>query len=158
GGSGVAMPGTHELNGDDPVVAGITFPNGSVQIAGDYNRVTRNLFTDFSRIAVGVSGGAYNRIDHNEFADMSSAGGERGYVAVNIGPAPNTTTTRGNRIDHNYFHDYPDWGMNGHEAIWLGSHMRQITIVTETLVDHNYFENIDSDGEIIKVTTDRNFL
>jgi chondroitinase B-like protein len=155
-GATVTMTGTFTLSGQYAVLTGIQFVNGQVKVNGDFNRITRNRFTKFARTAVTLnSGAANNRIDRNEFDNMVS-GSTATYVAVSVNPASGDSTTTNNRIDHNYFHDFPDWNVNGHEAIWLGHSVQQNLSTTKTLIDHNLFQRTNGDGEIIKSVTNYN--
>lgn len=155
-GEQVVFTGLFTLAGKYGVLEGCEFHNGRVVVKGDYNRVTRNYFHDFTSTAIYIQeGGSYNRIDHNEIANMNHdpdvlCQGIR--VRVN---EPADLRTKGNRIDHNYLHDFPDRGGNGHEAIAVANNTHYWP---ETYIEYNLIENAYADGETISIKSSGNYL
>jgi poly(beta-D-mannuronate) lyase len=106
-----------------------------------------------------------NRIDHNEFGPNSVDGHmiwPRGNPVIPGNPTPNReqwamgngpinpNIARDTQIDHNYFHDHMNTVSNGAEVIVPGG-MGQTGDYqfTNTIIEHNLFENSWGDGELI---------
>ncbi|MFD6177976.1 MULTISPECIES: polysaccharide lyase 6 family protein [unclassified Isoptericola] len=144
------------------VVRGLTFRNATTlkTTSSTHVRFTRNdLALRFeppvdptsSRhwLQLSGEGSAFNRIDHNAFHDKPLMGN---YVSV-FGGA--TQISQHDRIDHNLFADSPAQPVNGAEAVRLG-----VSAVSDSssfaVVEHNLFENVDADAEIVSLKSDDN--
>ncbi len=144
------------------VVRGLAWRNAAtLKIEASTNvRLTRNDFRlafeppadpSSSRhwVSIAGEGSGYNRVDHNAFAGKTVLGN---YVTVYGGA---TQISQHDRIDHNYFSDSPAQPVNGGEAIRLG-----VSAISDSssfaVVEHNLFENCDSDPEIVSLKSDDN--
>ncbi|MCZ2263619.1 polysaccharide lyase 6 family protein [Isoptericola sp. QY 916] len=144
------------------VVRGLTFRNATTLkiTASTHVRFTRNDVAlrfeppadpTSSRhwLQISGEGSGYHRIDHNAFHDKTLMGN---YVTVYGGA---TQISQHDRIDHNWFADSPAQPINGGEAIRLG-----VSALSDSssfaVVEHNVFENTDSDPEIVSIKSDDN--
>ncbi|MFE5290563.1 polysaccharide lyase 6 family protein [Isoptericola sp. NPDC056618] len=144
------------------VVRGLTFRNATTLkiTASTHVRFTRNDVAlrfeppadpTSSRhwLQISGEGSGYHRIDHNAFHDKTLMGN---YVTVYGGA---TQISQHDRIDHNWFGDSPAQPVNGGEAIRLG-----VSALSDSssfaVVEHNVFENTDSDPEIVSIKSDDN--
>ncbi|GAB6937874.1 polysaccharide lyase 6 family protein [Isoptericola variabilis] len=144
------------------VVRGLTFRNATTLkiTASTHVRFTRNdVALRFEAPAdptssrhwlqISGEGSGYHRIDHNSFHDKTLMGN---YVTVYGGA---TQISQHDRIDHNWFGDSPAQPVNGGEAIRLG-----VSALSDSssfaVVEHNLFENTDSDPEIVSIKSDDN--
>ncbi|MFD6133792.1 polysaccharide lyase 6 family protein [Isoptericola sp. NPDC060257] len=144
------------------VVRGLTFRNATTLkiTASTHVRFTRNDVAlrfeppadpTSSRhwLQISGEGSGYHRIDHNSFHDKTLMGN---YVTVYGGA---TQISQHDRIDHNWFGDSPAQPVNGGEAIRLG-----VSALSDSssfaVVEHNVFENTDSDPEIVSIKSDDN--
>ena len=144
------------------VVRGLAWRNAAtLKIEASTNvRLTRNDFRlafeppadpSSSRhwVSIAGEGSGYNRVDHNAFAGKTVLGN---YVTVYGGA---TQISQHDRIDHNSFSDSPAQPLNGGEAVRLG-----VSAVSDSssfaVVEHNLFENCDSDPEIVSLKSDDN--
>lgn len=84
--------------------------------------------------------GTDNRVDHCFLQGKNDASPT---MTVWVGDAPNR-----HRIDHNYFKDRPALGKNGGESLRVGTSEVSMTN-SQTIVEHNLFENCDGEVEII---------
>ncbi|MFI2363387.1 polysaccharide lyase 6 family protein [Promicromonospora sp. NPDC019610] len=100
-------------------------------------------------VSIAGEGSGHHRVDHNAFAGKTVLGN---YVTVYGGA---TQISQHDRIDHNYFADSPAQPVNGGEAIRLG-----VSALSDSssfaVVEHNLFENCDSDPEIVSLKSDDN--
>ena len=84
--------------------------------------------------------GADNRVDHCYFAGKRNRGTT---LVVWV-----TETAGSHRIDHNHFGPRPELGKNGGETIRIGtSDVSELN--SRTIVEENYFERCNGEGEII---------
>lgn len=84
--------------------------------------------------------GTENRIDHCYFSGKKNQGAT---LVVWVGEAPGE-----HRIDHNHFGPRPQLGKNGGETIRIGiSETSEFN--NRTVVEENYFERCNGEGEII---------
>jgi hypothetical protein len=144
------------------VVRGLTFRNATTLkiTASTHVRFTRNDVAlrfeppadpTSSRhwLQISGEGSGHHRIDHNAFHDKTLMGN---YVTVYGGA---TQISQHDRIDHNWFGDSPAQPVNGGEAIRLG-----VSALSDSssfaVVEHNLFENTDSDPEIVSIKSDDN--
>lgn len=99
--NGVRITGALNLNGTGGIFQGFEI-TGGVNIAGDYNRVTRALFTASGQIDF-KEGASYNRIDHNDFIQPGQVSGETGATIAFYRPRSVAQMYNSNRIDSNFF-------------------------------------------------------
>ena len=84
--------------------------------------------------------GTHNRVDHCYFAGKQNKGTTFVvWVAEKAGS---------HRIDHNHFGPRPKLGKNGGETIRIGT-SESSKLVNRTVVELNYFERCDGEGEVI---------
>ncbi|GAC13838.1 chondroitinase-B domain-containing protein [Aliiglaciecola lipolytica] len=97
--------------------------------------------------------GSNNRFDHNWVSGKSTQGA---LFIVERGDAPGTEDRT--QIDHNYFGDrppkdglaYADQSDNEYEGIRIGSSNTH-TSDSFAVIEHNYFEAIDAEAEVISI-------
>ena len=99
--TGVRLTGALNLNGTGGIFQGFEI-TGGVNIAGDYNRVTRALFTASGQIDF-KEGAAFNRIDHNDFIQPAQVSGETSTSIAFYRPRSVAQMYNSNRIDSNFF-------------------------------------------------------
>jgi len=99
--NGVRLSGTLQIAGSGGIFQGFEI-TGGVNIAGDYNRVTRALFTGNGQIDF-KEGASYNRIDHNDFIQPAQVSGETGATIAFYRPRSVSQMYNSNRIDSNFF-------------------------------------------------------
>lgn len=84
--------------------------------------------------------GTHNRVDHCYFAGKQNQGATT-VVWVEENPGRH-------RIDHNHFGERPELGSNGGETLRIGT--SQVSeLSSQTLVEHNYFEQCNGEAETI---------
>ena len=91
------LSGKLKLAGDHLVVSGLKVDGGRIEMMGQDNRVTRNLFLSGGGLIIR---GASGRIDHNEFRPESGNGID---VALKLSRGDRRPAT-GNLLDYNLFH------------------------------------------------------
>lgn len=155
------------MTGEYVVFQGFVFQNGTLdssllQTRANSNtpcnhcRITENAFIDMDE---GVEDstkwmqiyGSDNRIDHNWFSGKTTQGA---LLVIERGDAPGTEDRT--LIDHNYFGDRPPMGGkayanssdNENEGIRVGSSNTHTTD-SFAIIEHNYFEGIDAEAEVI---------
>ena len=84
--------------------------------------------------------GSNNRVDHCYFAGKQNQGTT---LVVWVTKEPGS-----HRIDHNHFGPRPELGKNGGETIRIGDSDTS-EFVSGTIVEHNYFERCNGEGEIV---------
>lgn len=94
---GAVLAGRMKLTGSHLVVSGLKVDGGGIEVGGESNRLTRNLFNTGGGV---VLRSARSRVDHNEF-DTPGGGG----IDLALKLSKNDRRpARENLIDHNYFH------------------------------------------------------
>ncbi len=154
-----------KVTGDYNVVAGLIFTNGHptddkgvIELRGSHNRLNNNKILDFENKSCGTDVcdkwvsvyGTYNEIDHNHFEGKTTSGALL-TVWREVGKADY------HHIHHNYFKDYtnPNNISNGLEAIRIGTSTESQSD-SYTVVEHNIFENMDGEVELISIKSGRN--
>lgn len=84
--------------------------------------------------------GANNRVDHCYFSGKQNKGTT---LVVWVKEKPGA-----HRIDHNYFGPRPELGGNGGETIRIGDSDTS-ELVSQTIVESNYFERCNGEGEVV---------
>jgi poly(beta-D-mannuronate) lyase len=155
------------MTGEYVVFQGFVFQNGSLDSSllqtransstpCNHCRITENAFIDMDE---GMDDstkwmqiyGSDNRIDHNWFSGKTTRGA---LLVIERGDAPGTEDRT--LIDHNYFGDrppidgkaYADSSDNEYEGIRVGSSNTHTTD-SFAIIEHNYFEGIDAEAEVI---------
>ncbi|MFE3448293.1 polysaccharide lyase 6 family protein [Nonomuraea sp. NPDC059194] len=154
------------LNSPDLVVSGLTFTNGTVPAGkgsvitfnSDRGRVTDTAVVDFNPAEpqtpyywVYFRGGA-NRFDHSLLEGKNHqepvVGNDRGLAA------------KYNKVDHTRFANVPNIGRNGMEALRIWGYGQWGDLGTEEgayfTIEHNLFEHVDGDDEIISLKSNHN--
>ena len=121
-------------------------------------RITENVFVNMDGDPNDSSKwfqiyGTGNRFDHNWVSGKATRGA---LFVIERGNAPGTQDST--QIDHNYFGDrppkdglaYADGSDNEYEAIRIGSSDTH-TSDSFAVVEHNYFEAIDGEAEVISI-------
>lgn len=157
------------MTGEYTVLQGFVFQNGTIDnsllqtransnTGCNYCRITENTFINMD---AGIDDstkwfqiyGTDNRFDHNWVSGKVSKGAlfvvERG---------SDTGTEDRTQIDHNYFGDrppkdgfgYAEGSDNEYEGIRIGSSSTH-TSDSFAVVEHNYFEQIDGEAEVISI-------
>ena len=99
--NGVRITGALNINGTGGIFQGFEI-TGGVNIAGDYNRVTRALFAGNGQIDF-KEGASFNRIDHNDFV-LPAEASDAVYTAIAFyRPRSVAQMYNSNRIDSNFF-------------------------------------------------------
>jgi poly(beta-D-mannuronate) lyase len=166
---GVILTGSSNLDisGAHLVVDGLTFQDGRPQ--GDHiirfngplgkasnSRLTNTTITNYNPTDINdryfwVSlYGQDNRVDHSRFTGQNHSG-----VTV-VAWLDNNVEAR-HRIDHNHFADRPEGNDNGFETIRLGTSEVSNTNAKIT-VEHNLFERVDGEIEIISNKSNDNIF
>lgn len=92
--------------------------------------------------------GHNNRVDHNYFKNHNHSG-----VTVVAWRKPDVSDHH--RIDHNYFVDRPQGNANGWESIRIGTSADSLSD-SHSVVEHNLFERVNGELEIISNKSGRN--
>ena len=157
------------MTGEYVVFQGFIFKDGSMDssliqtransnTACNYCRITDNTFIDMDE---GMDDstkwfqiyGSNNRFDHNWVSGKTTRGA---LFVIERGAAPGTEDRT--QIDHNYFGDrppkdglaYAENSDNEYEGIRVGSSDTH-TSDSFAVIEHNYFEGIDGEAEVISV-------
>ena len=157
------------MTGEFVVFQGFVFKDGTMdnsllQTRANSNtacnncRITENTFVNMDQ---GIEDntkwiqiyGENNRIDHNWISGKTTAGA---LLVIERGDAPGTLDRT--QIDHNYFGDrppknglaYAQGSDNEYEGIRVGSSNTH-TSDSLAVIEHNYFEGIDGEAEVISV-------
>jgi poly(beta-D-mannuronate) lyase len=157
------------MTGEYVVFHGFVFKDGSIdssllQTRANSNtpcnncRITENTFVNMDQ---GIDDstkwiqiyGENNRIDHNWISGKTTRGA---LFTIERGDEPGTVDRT--QIDHNYFGDrppkdglaYADGSDNEYEGIRIGSSDTH-TSDSFAVIEHNYFEGIDGEAEVISV-------
>jgi poly(beta-D-mannuronate) lyase len=155
------------MTGEYVVFQGFVFQNGTLDSSllqtransstpCNHCRITENAFIDMDE---GMDDstkwmqiyGSDNRVDHNWFSGKTTRGA---LLVIERGDAPGTEDRT--LIDHNYFGDrppidgkaYADSSDNEYEGIRVGSSNTHTTD-SFAIIEHNYFEGIDAEAEVI---------
>lgn len=105
---GADLAGRLRLAGRHLVVTGLRVDGGTIEVVGDGNRVTRNLFHTGGGL---ILRGARSRIDHNEFATPAGNGIDLALKLSKNDRRP----ARENLIDRNYFRSRTSSGGGGNQ-------------------------------------------
>ena len=157
------------MTGSYAVLQGFIFKDGTIdnsllQTRANSNtacnncRITENVFMNMD---AGITDstkwfqiyGSGNRFDHNWVSGKTSRGA---LFVIERGSAPGTEDRT--QVDHNYFGDrppkdglaYADGSDNEYEGIRIGSSDTH-TSDSFAVVEHNYFEAIDGEAEVISI-------
>jgi len=157
------------MTGEYVVLQGFIFQDGTidsslVQTRGNSNtpcnncRITENAFIDMDRNVDDSTKwfqiyGSNNRFDHNWVSGKVSRGA---LLIIERGSEPGTEDRT--LIDHNYFGNrppkdglgYADGSDNEYEGIRVGSSDTHTSDSFAT-IEHNYFEGIDGEAEVISI-------
>jgi poly(beta-D-mannuronate) lyase len=155
------------MTGEYVVLQGFIFKDGTLDSSllqtransstpCNHCRITENAFIDMDE---GMDDstkwmqiyGSDNRIDHNWFSGKTTRGA---LLVIERGDAPGTEDRT--LIDHNYFGDRPPIdgkayaasSDNEYEGIRVGSSNTHTTD-SFAIIEHNYFEGIDAEAEVI---------
>ncbi len=93
--------GKINVNGNGLIMNGFTVTD-QITVDGDYNRVTRSLFTGEGQLDY-EEGSQFNRVDHNDFIVPQRQTGEEGTTIAFYRPRSTEQMYNNNRIDSNYF-------------------------------------------------------
>ncbi|ETW91984.1 MAG: hypothetical protein ETSY1_45800, partial [Candidatus Entotheonella factor] len=152
---------TLTLSGTYGVVTGLIFDNSMVQVSGNYNRVSRNVFRNGTgkdiSAAISIHQGSYNRVDYNEIVDWQ----KRGIRVIPKGSkkgGKDDTSTQHNRIDHNYLHKFEGNQTNGTEGIQLGKGMNNTFVKLLTVVEYNLLDQVINDDEVVSIKSSENVV
>lgn len=135
-------------NGFTPTTELISFRKDSKKMANNC-RLTQCVIDNFSNPERHESDywisiyGKNNRIDHNHIVGKQNLG-------VTMAVRLETVDSQENhhQIDHNYFGPRPNLGSNGGETIRIGTSHFSLTD-SKTIVEYNYFDRCDGEGEIV---------
>ena len=114
-------------------------PARHCRITGCSFEQTRPSAVDKKTLWVNLYGEA-NRVDHCYFAGKQNSGTT---LVVWVDETPG-----GHRIDHNHFGPRPVLGENGGETIRIGT-SESSELVSRTVVEENYFERCNGEGEVV---------
>lgn len=123
--------------------------------AAHHSRLTNTVISEFSKergqsdVWVGLFG-THNRVDHSFFHGKTSQS------ALLIVWRPDETPQY-HQIDHNYFKDIPVLGMNGAEAIRVGTSDTSMSD-SHTTIEYNLFEQANGEGELISLKSGQNVI
>lgn len=153
-GGGAILLGRLSVRGSFVRVSGLTVEGGSIDVYGNKVRISRNYIKDGKKNpAVRLLGGAArNRVDHNEIFNMSSQG-----IQLKLAKDDPIRSIE-NRIDHNYFHDFASGRMTKGEALEIGDKNDMSDVVTRTRIDHNLFQRINIDDEVMTLKSSGNLV
>lgn len=171
------------MTGEYVVLQGFIFKDGSLDNQVIQTRANSNTPCNHCRITenslinmdAGITDstkwlyiyGSDNRIDHNWFSGKTTRGPllaiDR-YVADGV-PLDETFEIDRAQIDHNYFGDrppvngkaYADSSDNDYEAIRIGTSDSH-TLNSYSVVEHNYFERIQAEAEVISNKSGHNII
>jgi len=135
-------------NGYTPTTELISFRKDSKKLA-NHCRLTQCVIDNFSNPERFESDywisiyGKNNRIDHNHIEGKQNLG-----VTLAVRLETEECQENFHQIDHNYFGPRPNLGSNGGETIRIGTSHFSLTN-SRTIVEYNYFDRCDGEGEII---------
>lgn len=156
--NGVVLTGQSTLSiaGDYLQVENLVFRGGKVtgnviefrrgSVVSNHCRLTRVIVEDYSPDDKSIDSkwislyGTYNRIDHCSVQGKTNIGTT---LVVWMDETPDH-----HLIDHNYFGPRPELGENGGETIRIGT-SDWVSYGSNTIVEHNLFEECDGEVEII---------
>lgn len=133
-------------------ISGLVVDGGSIDIYGHKNRISRSHFKNGKK-SPGIrllEGASRNRIDHNEFSEMQTQGIQLKLAEDDRGQSIE------NRIDHNYFHDFTSGKTKVGEAIEIGDQNKTTDYMTRAGIDHNLFQRINIDDEVMTLKSSGN--
>lgn len=154
------------LNSPNLTVNGLTFtdgraPDGALSVItfnSDYGRVTDTAVVDFNPAQAQTAyywvffKGGHNRLDH---ALLKGKNHQEPLVGNDRG-----TAAKYNAVDHTRFADVPNVGRNGMEALRIWGYGQWGDLGTEEgayfTIEHNLFEHVDGDDEIISLKSNHN--
>lgn len=148
------------ITGHYTVLTGMDFQNSMVEIEGDNNRVTRNLFRDgqtggnSARLHSAVviwRGASNNRVDHNEIKDWR----RRALRNRSI-----TARTNNNRFDQNYLHNLTGANpkSNSGEAFQIGAGHHDPAFSPRTCIEFNLVDTFSNEGELLSIKSNENYF
>jgi poly(beta-D-mannuronate) lyase len=135
-------------NGFTPTTELISFRKDSKKNANNC-RLTQCVIDNFSNPERHESDywisiyGKNNRIDHNHIVGKQNLG-----VTMAVRLETVESQENNHQIDHNYFGPRPNLGSNGGETIRIGTSHFSLTD-SKTIVEYNYFDRCDGEGEIV---------
>jgi poly(beta-D-mannuronate) lyase len=156
--NGVVLSGgsTLSIAGDYLQVENLIFRDGNVagnviefrrgSVFSNHCRLTRVVVEDYSPDDKSINSkwislyGTYNRVDHCSVQGKTNIGTT---LVVWLDETPDH-----HQIDHNYFGPRPELGENGGETIRIGT-SDWVSYESNTIVEHNLFEECDGEVEII---------
>ncbi|QBN17459.1 chondroitinase-B domain-containing protein [Flavobacterium nackdongense] len=142
-------------NGFTPTTELISFRKDSKKLA-NHCRLTQCVIDHFSNPERFESDywisiyGKNNRIDHNHIEGKQNLG-----VTMAVRLETEESQENNHQIDHNYFGPRPNLGSNGGETIRIGTSHYSLTN-SRTVVEFNYFDRCDGEGEIVSNKSCRN--
>jgi hypothetical protein len=161
GGAIIAGTASFTITGSSYVtIRGLKFVNQktAVTIVGsDHVELTQNRFqlaaqaTAHQWVALNGALSTDTWIHHNEFGPRQ----DLGQMIALEGPASPPQVAQRTLIECNYFHDAAPQTMNGGETIRIGLSTLQRSSGYNT-VQHNLFENCDSDAEVVSTKSSNN--
>jgi poly(beta-D-mannuronate) lyase len=160
----VILSGSSNLRiaGDYLVVDGLYFKNGYSGSGGaiEFRNGTKNLSNHCRLTNTAIENcnpadanindkwvslyGSHNRVDHCYFKGKNNIG----TTLVVWFERTSAPPAHYHLIDHNYFAHRPELGQNGGETIRIGTSTYSMSD-SYTIVEHNYFEYCNGEGEII---------
>lgn len=154
------------LNSPHLTVSGLTFTDGQapdgaqsvITFNSDHGRVTDTAVVDFNPAEPQTAyywiyfKGGHNRLDHSLLRGKNHqepvVGNDRGLAA------------KYNAVDHTRFADVPNVGRNGMEALRIWGYGQWGELGTQEgayfTIEHNLFEHVDGDDEIISLKSNHN--
>lgn len=161
---GVRFTGSHSItiSGNDNVLRGFRFEDGSisgvvVQVSGSRNLLTELSFDGYAaaKYIVLKAGSQHNAVTWSHFARKPTSAPPGNLIHVD----PDPTVPGYHTIGHNSFLNMPGaGGDSGNECIRIGNGA-QSTYSSRTVVEYNYFEDTGAgDSEAISVKSRDNVL
>ncbi len=162
------------LSGPDLTLSGFRFEDGVLDADGGSAsvvffdgdcvrcRLTDSVIDDYDAIQTGQDGyypwirlyGPESQVDHNELANKF----HQGAMLRVIRSSSNSDGPANHWIHHNHFRDVPPIGENGLEAIRIGSGNERSQTNAGVLIEHNLFERINGEHELISVKSSGNVI